>query len=132
MWIFEPQELLIFWRIWVSELSNWIAYKKACRLVEEKNGTILGHLCLKNDNSEMNNNQHNIQIIFLILLFQAVIFLFQRKSFFLNFCQTIPTNKWLPKLNSRNTLVSLLLNLNTKCFYCWLWTSNCLLEVEIN
>ena len=119
MWIFEPQELLIFWRIWVSELSNWIAYKKACRLVEEKNGTMLGHLCLINDNSEMNNNQNNIQIIFLILLFQAVIFLFQVNSFFLNFCQTIPANKWLPKLNNRNTLVFLLLNLNTKCFYCY-------------
>ena len=122
---------LYYWQIWVSELSNWIAYKKACRLAGEKNGTILGHLCLINYNSEMHNNQNNMQIIFL-MLFLAVIFLFQVNSFFLNFCQKIPVNKWLPKLNNRNTLVSLLLNLNTKCFYCWLWTSNCLLEVEIN
>ena len=50
--------------------------KKVCRLVEGKNGTVLGNLRLINDNSEMNNNQNNIQIIFLILLFQAVIFLF--------------------------------------------------------
>ena len=68
-------------------------------MVEGKNGTVLGNLCLINDNSEMNNNQNNIQIIFLILLFQAVIFLFQVNSFFLNFCQTIPANKCLLKLN---------------------------------
>ena len=44
---------------------------------------MLGHLCLINDNSEMNDDQNNIQIIFLILLFQALIFLFQVNSFIL-------------------------------------------------
>ena len=53
---------------------------------------MLGHFCLINDNSEMNNNQSNIQTIFLILLFQALIFLFQVNQFFLNFCQTIKSH----------------------------------------
>ena len=59
---------------------------------------MLGHLYLINDNSEMNINQNNIQIIFLILLFQALIFFFQVNSFFLNFCQTIKprTSKQIP------------------------------------
>ena len=61
-------------------------------MVEEKNGTMLGHLCLVNDNSEINNNQNNIQIIFLILLSQALIFLFRVNSFFLNFCQTVKSH----------------------------------------
>ena len=56
------------------------------------NGTMLGHLCLINDNSEMNNNQKNIQTIFLIFLFQALIFLSQVNSFLLNFCQTIKSH----------------------------------------
>ena len=66
--------------------------KKACRLVDEKNAKMLGHLCLINDNSEMNNNQNSRQLIFLILLIQAVIFLFQVNSLFLSFCQTIKTH----------------------------------------
>ena len=53
---------------------------------------MLGHLCSINDNSEMSNNQDSRQLMFIILLIQAVIFLFQVNSLFLSFCQTIKTH----------------------------------------
>ena len=48
--------------------------------IQQKHGKVLGHLGLINYSSEMNNNQNNIQIIFILL--------FQVNSIFLNFCQT--------------------------------------------
>ena len=48
--------------------------------IQQKHGKVLGHLGLVNYSSEMNNNQNNLQIIFILL--------FQVNSIFLNFCQT--------------------------------------------
>ena len=135
MWIFESQSALavVYFLANLSLRAKQLScfFKKACRMVEEKNGTMFGHLCLVNDNSEINNNQNNIQIIFLIFLSQALIFLFRVNSF-VKHANLISAKKCRLKLNNRITLVSLLLNLNTKCFYCCLWTSNCLLGVEID
>ena len=80
--------------------------------IEEKHVKALGHLGLINDNlnSEMNNNQNNIKIKFLILLFQV-------NFFFLNLHQTSNSQprKQIPahSQQKKHFLVSLLLNLDT-------------------